>query len=83
VEFLEYELPAVGRPMPQDSAVTDLWHWHVTVKVRDVDAATASLCSQAMCVSQASVALPDRMMGLTKSLLVRDPDGHAIQLVSQ
>jgi catechol 2,3-dioxygenase-like lactoylglutathione lyase family enzyme len=82
VEFLEYELPAAGRLMPQDSAVTDLWHWHVTVKVRDVDAVTASLCSQAMCVSKTGVALRDHAMGYAKSLFVHDPDGHGIQVVS-
>ena len=83
VEFLEYELPAAGRPMPQDTSATDLWHWHVTVTVRDVDAASRRLCSQARCLSQAGVALPDHAMGFTKGLLVRDPDGHAIQVVSQ
>ncbi len=83
VEFLEYELPAAGRPMPQDSAVTDLWHWHTTVTVRNVDAAARSLCRQTTCVSQASVALPNQALGFSNALLVRDPDGHAIQLVSQ
>ena len=83
VEFLEYELPAAGRPMPQDTSATDLWHWHVTVTVRDVDAASRRLCPQARCLSQAGVALPDHTMGFTKALLVRDPDGHAIQVVSQ
>ncbi len=83
VEFLEYELPATGRPMPQDTSATDLWHWHVTVMVRDVDTATRSLCPQARCLSQAGVALPDHAMGFSKGLLVRDPDGHAIQVVSQ
>ncbi|THJ21392.1 MAG: VOC family protein [Nitrospira sp. CG24E] len=83
VEFLEYELPTAGRPMPRDSPPADLWHWQVTVTVRDVDAAARLLCPQSTCVSLAGVALPNQALGFSNALLVRDPDGHAIQLVSQ
>ena len=42
VEFLEYELPAAGRPFPIDSHPTDLWHWQTTLVVPDVEAAAAA-----------------------------------------
>jgi predicted enzyme related to lactoylglutathione lyase len=83
VEFLEYELPAAGRPMLQDTSPTDLWHWHITVVVRNVGAAATVLCARASCVSNGMVAMPDGALGFTQGFLVRDPDGHALQLVSR
>jgi catechol 2,3-dioxygenase-like lactoylglutathione lyase family enzyme len=82
VEFLEYERPVAGRPMPADSRPTDLWHWQTTVVVSDVQAAAAVLHGVASFVSSGVVTLPDSSLGFAKRLLVRDPDGHALQLVS-
>ena len=82
VEFLEYELPAAGRPFPIDSHPTDLWHWQTTLVVTDVEAAAATLQGTAHFVSSAVVTLPDKALGFTKGFQVRDPDGHAIQIVS-
>jgi catechol 2,3-dioxygenase-like lactoylglutathione lyase family enzyme len=83
VEFLEYEMPAVGRPMPLDTRPTDQWHWHVTVVVLDVGAAATILCARVSCVSHGEVAMPNRALGFTQGILVRDPDGHVLQLVSR
>lgn len=83
VEFLEYERPAVGRPMPTDTSPTDLWHWHVTILVSDADSAATTLCVHASCVSPRGVRMPDRALGFTQGFLVRDPDGHMLQLVSR
>lgn len=82
VEFLEYELPTAGRPMPGDSHPTDLWHWQTTLVVPDVEAAAATLRGTAQFISSAVVTLPDKALGFTKGFQVRDPDGHAIQIVS-
>ena len=82
VEFLEYELPMPGRPMPGDSHPTDLWHWQTTLVVSDVEAAATTLRGTAQFVSSAVVTLPDKALGFTKGFQVRDPDGHAIQIVS-
>ncbi len=82
VEFLEYESPAAGRPMPADARPTDLWHWQVTLIVRDVEAAAALLrAANYMLVSSGVATLPDGKLGFQKGLLVRDPDGHVMQLV--
>ncbi len=83
VEFLEYELPTAGRPFPVDSHPTDLWHWQTTIVVSDIEAAASALRGMAKFVSSAVVTLPDKSLGFGKGFLVRDPDGHAIQLVSQ
>ena len=57
VEFLEYELPAAGRPMPTDTRATDLWHWQVTLVVSDAEAAAGLLRSTSTLVSS-GVRLP-------------------------
>ncbi len=82
VEFLEYELPTAGRPMPADSQPTDLWHWQTTVLVPDVDMAAATLRGTARFLSTGVITIPDKTLGFLKGLLVQDPDGHVLQLVS-
>ncbi len=83
VEFLEYEQPAAGRPMPADTRPTDLWHWQTTLVVADVEAAASGLRPTTGFVSSGVVTLPDHTLGFTKGLLVRDPDGHVLQLVAK
>lgn len=82
LEFLEYELPMAGRPMPADSHPTDLWHWQTTLVVNDVEAAAAQVREMAQPVSTGVVMFPDRSLGFERGFLVRDPDGHAIKVVS-
>lgn len=81
VEFLEYESPAAGRPMPADSHPTDLWYWQTRLVVSDVEAAAAMLRGTTQFLSSGVVTLPDKVLGFTKGVLIRDPDGHALQLV--
>jgi len=83
VEFLEYELPAAGRPMPMDTRATDLWHWQVTLVVSDAEAAAGLLRSTSTLVSSGVVAMPDGALGFKKGFLVRDPDGHVMQIVQK
>ena len=82
LEFLEYELPTAGRPFPIDSHPTDLWHWQTTLVVSDVEAAASALRDGAQFVSSGVVTLPDKSVGFGKGFLVRDPDGHVMQVVS-
>jgi catechol 2,3-dioxygenase-like lactoylglutathione lyase family enzyme len=83
LEFLEYELPAAGRPMPADSHPTDLWHWQTTLVVPDAEAAAALVQGMGQFVSSGVVTLPDKALGFTQGLQVRDPDGHVMQIVAQ
>ncbi|MGQ0554548.1 MAG: VOC family protein [Nitrospiraceae bacterium] len=82
VEFLEYERPTAGRPFPPDSHPTDLWYWQTTMIVPDVEIAAAQVHGMGQMISSGVVTLPDKSLGFAKGLVVRDPDGHAIQLVS-
>jgi len=83
LEFLEYELPTAGRPFPTDSHPTDLWHWQTTLVVADVEAAAAQVHGMGQMISSGVVTFPDKLLGFGKGFLVRDPDGHVMQLVSQ
>jgi len=83
IEFLEYVAPTDGRPYPSDERPNDLVHWQTTVRVPDTDAA-ASLVRRGhfQLVSPGPVELPDTTLGFRRGLLVRDPDGHVVQLVA-
>ena len=73
IEFLEYLQPDDGRPYPADERPNDLVHWQTTVSVPDLAAAAADHPA-----GQLSRDLP---VGGSHGLVVRDPDGHAVQLV--
>ena len=82
IEFLEYLNPRDGRPYPADERANDLVHWQTTVWVPNVGAAAAAVRKgRFRILSPAPVELPDTALGFRRGLLVRDPDGHAIQLV--
>jgi catechol 2,3-dioxygenase-like lactoylglutathione lyase family enzyme len=81
IELLEYLAPRDGRPYPADAKASDLLHWHTRLLTSDLAAAERDLRgARARLVSPASVTLPDGKLGYRKSFLVRDPDGHAMQL---
>ncbi len=82
IEFLEYELPSAGRPMPADTTPTDLWHWHTTLIIPNLLSVSGAVCAVAKCAASQVVTLPDGALGFRQGLLVRDPDGHALELVS-
>jgi catechol 2,3-dioxygenase-like lactoylglutathione lyase family enzyme len=82
VEFLEYEAPPGGRPMPLDTKADDLWHWQTSLVVGDVAAAADALRAAGVrFVAPEVTAVPDPSLGFSKAILVLDPDGHAMRLV--
>jgi catechol 2,3-dioxygenase-like lactoylglutathione lyase family enzyme len=82
IEFLEYLAPRDGRPYPQDARSNDLIHWHTRLSGSSAeDAAQALRSFRSPFISSGLVSLPDQTAGYRKSLLVRDPDGHAVQIV--
>jgi catechol 2,3-dioxygenase-like lactoylglutathione lyase family enzyme len=83
LEFLEYELPAAGRPIPTDSHPTDLWHWQTTLVVSDAEAVATRVQGIGQWVSSTIVTLPDQALGFIKGFQVRDPDGHVVQIVER
>ncbi len=83
VEFLEYESPGTGRPMPADARPTDLWHWQVTLVVSDAEEALKLLRMNYTFVSVGVVTTTDGALGFKKGFLVRDPDGHVMAIVQK
>jgi len=84
IEFLEYLTPRDGRPMPVDARANDLMHWQTTVVTRNIRSAMRTTqAARAPWGSSGAVTLPENSLGFTTGLLVRDPDGHVLQLVEQ
>jgi catechol 2,3-dioxygenase-like lactoylglutathione lyase family enzyme len=76
VEFLEYLAPSDGRPFPTDARGNDLAHWETRLRVGSLETLEARLrAADAAFVSPGAVGLGDQA-----ALLVRDPDGHAVEL---
>lgn len=82
IEFLEYLAPRDGRPYPRDARPNDLIHWHTRLSGSSAaDAARALRSFRSPFISSGVIPLPEETAGYRKSLLVRDPDGHAVQII--
>jgi catechol 2,3-dioxygenase-like lactoylglutathione lyase family enzyme len=84
IEFLEYLAPRDGRPMPTDVRANDLMHWQTTMVTRDIASMAHRLwVGKFAVVSPSVVLLVEGHLGFTTGLLVRDPDGHAMQVIER
>ena len=75
IELLEYLAPRDGRPMSADVRPNDLVFWDVMIAEPD-----RSLLEH---LGANPVATPRRELGFESATIVRDPDGHAMELVEQ
>jgi catechol 2,3-dioxygenase-like lactoylglutathione lyase family enzyme len=77
VEFLEYLAPRDGRPYPPDEKPNDLVHWQTNVDTGSAAQAVDQLRrAGARLVSGSLIGVKSK-----ESVIIRDPDGHAIQLM--
>jgi catechol 2,3-dioxygenase-like lactoylglutathione lyase family enzyme len=78
IEFLEYIAPPGGRELPDDAKANDLVFWRTDLAVDHLE----DLVSKARIkpVSKHVVDLIGAETGSVRGFIVRDPDGHAIQL---
>lgn len=84
IELLEYLAPRDGRPMPVDERANDLVHRQTILVTSDANRAERRLrASKYAFVSSGVVGIPEGELGFRKSFLVRDPDGHVLQLVER
>lgn len=84
IEFLEYLVPRDGRLTPPDLHANDLLHWQTKLVTRDLANAHAHLrAGQYNLISAGVIQLSEAMLGFKRSLLVRDPDAHAMQLIER
>lgn len=68
VELLEYLAPRDGREYPRSAKPNDLLHWQTRFAGE---------------AGERAVTIPDGAAGYRKSILLRDPDGHAVQIVEK
>ncbi|MGH7559985.1 MAG: VOC family protein [Gemmatimonadales bacterium] len=83
VEFLEYLSPRDGRPYPPDARANDLLHWQTTVVLAPGEGIGLLASAGARLISRGVAAPPAPEAGFTRAILVRDPDGHAVQLIQR
>ena len=84
IELLEYLAPRDGRPYPADLRANDLTHWQTRLVAPAPDDALGLLRAEgAPLVSPGLVAVPADGLGFSRGALVRDPDGHAMQIVGR
>jgi catechol 2,3-dioxygenase-like lactoylglutathione lyase family enzyme len=84
IEFLEYLAPRDGRPYPADHRANDLAHWQTRLVTRDAGAVALTLrAGKAPLVSPGVISLTESTLGFTRGLLVRDPDGHVMQVIQR
>src|SRR5262249_21808875 len=84
VEFLNYLDPRDGRAFPSDERANDLVHWQTTIRVADLDDLLPRLARTGVAVvSRGPATLPPGNQGFTRGVLVRDPDGHVVELVDR
>ncbi len=84
IEFLEYLAPGDGRPSPADGKANDILHWQTTLETDDSTGLAESLSNEGYTVISARpVDVTDGELGFTKGFLVRDPDGHVMQIVEK
>ncbi len=81
IEFLEYLTPRDGRLTPGDKKANDLIHWQTKLVTNDIESATVGLREGKFnFISSGIIQFTEPVLGLKRSVLVRDPDAHAIQL---
>ncbi len=73
IEFLEYLAPRDGRPAPRDGHANDLVHWRTRLVARDGDPLPR--------LGARTVTIPENPLGFARAVDVRDPDGHALEVV--
>ena len=74
VEFLEYLAPTDGRSLPSDAQVSDLPTWRIRAIVDDPESASRNL------IAAGGKLLSKISAGDDGSFLVRDPDGHVLEV---
>ena len=83
IEFLEYLAPRDGRQAP-DTRPNDILHRRTRIVTADAEAAAKSLfAARVEFLSPGAVELTRRELGFRRGLLVRDPDGHVLELLEK
>jgi len=81
IELLDYLAPRNGRPFPEDEHANDVVHRQTVLITRSADEVARELTiAKANFVSSGLIANQNRELGFKAAFVVRDPDGHAIEI---
>lgn len=82
IELLEYLAPRDGRGFPADEHANDVVHRQTVLVTTDADGTMRALSTKkdAVFVSSGVVDDSHAQLGFHKAFLVRDPDGHALEI---
>ena len=81
IELLEYLAPRTGRPFPDDEHANDVVHRQTVLLTSNAEQAAHDLTSAKVnLVSSRLVANQTEQLGFKSALIVRDPDGHAVEI---
>jgi len=84
IELLEYLAPQGGRAAFVDEQANDLVHHQTRLLAPDIQALARQLAgAQVPFVSSGIVSIPKAELGFHAGMLVRDPDGHPMELVEK
>jgi catechol 2,3-dioxygenase-like lactoylglutathione lyase family enzyme len=81
IELLEYLAPRDGRPFPSDERASDVVHRQTVLLTRAAESVAQQLRTNSVTfVSSGVVANQTEQLGFSKAFLVRDPDGHVVEI---
>src|SRR5215471_9098371 len=81
IELLEYVAPRDGRPFPADERANDVIHRQTVLVTGNADEAERDLAmAKANFVSSGLIANHNGELGFRSAFIVRDPDGHAVEI---
>lgn len=85
IECLNYRQPTGGRSVPADQNASDTAHWQIRLAVNDLKTIAERVEIYGGTRLAGPLTLTDKqaeLLGFHQALQIRDPDGHALQLVS-
>lgn len=81
IELLEYLAPPDGRPFPLDEKANDLVHRQTMLVSTDAEAAARQLTRAKSNFASSGVFVnPTSELEFSKAFVVRDPDGHTVEI---
>lgn len=81
IELLEYLAPRDGRPFPGDERANDVVHRQTVLVTKNANQATRELSvANVNFVSSGLIANQNEKLGFNSAFIVRDPDGHAVEI---
>jgi catechol 2,3-dioxygenase-like lactoylglutathione lyase family enzyme len=84
IELLEYQSPQTGRPMPANERANDLVHHQTVLVTSDMHATTEALCTARVSFVSTGTICDGQPTSIPRhGVLIRDPDGHVMELVEK